>query len=80
MGSVYLGTGSVISSWLGEPGISINGVGVRQKKPVWSWGGRGAADRHVPAFGKWDVTVSAEAKKKLSVTALVQMHHQKACQ
>lgn len=81
---MYLRTGGVVSGWLGEPGISVKfdvlGVGVRQNKPVQSpphW--EGAVGRHMPLFGKWDVTISAEVKK-LSVTALVQMHHQKACQ
>lgn len=40
MGSMYLGTASVVSSWVGEPGISVKfdvlGVGVRQNKPVQS--------------------------------------------
>lgn len=83
---MYLRTGSVVSSWLGEPGILVKfdvcGVGVRQNKPVQNPpAGReqGAMDRHMPPFGKWDVTISAEANK-LSMTALVQMRHQKACQ
>lgn len=81
---MYLRTGSVVSSQLGEPGISVKfdflGVGVRQNKPVWSPpAGReqGAVGRRMPLSGKWDVTVSAEAKK-LSVTALVQMRRQKS--
>lgn len=81
---VYLRTGSVVSSQLGEPDISVRfdvlGVRVRQTnlcRALPPGRERGALDRHMPPFGK--ASVSAEAKK-ISVTALVQMQHQKACQ